>query len=508
MHSYSPDSHNSAANEEVHISELEELTKRKLKEIADSEEVAKCFKCKREGANSNIIESVGELLDRLCLLFQGNSPPENSTICSGNTFTLPNLWFRGEPSPFQKEHPLTPNILRLLDKTPSKANSEMDWAIKEGRLYNYVELMTYDRLWSDPRFPPEINSQPLFYKLIAFQHYYAQTRLLDWTMNPLIALHFASKAMEKTKGNHGKSGLAPRSKQEDERDGFLYVLNPISFNKHESFGRYRDCGFLPYPDSFSTLARLAFILRDPAVVHNAENSYRNLTHGHLESLLNGHREAQRRIFVDFCTWLLNLSNLLTNSKPSIPRLIEEIPSLKETAASRSFQAFAFFLKLEGESDWINLCRRGHSNSLDPRFSGTSRSELIPAFDSGFQLMRKVLEVFSRPIAILPPWMFERMRVQQSAFTLFGGFLFPIRNHPQNQQGLRIDVEKYSIRSMVNFILQENPKELPLYVFRIPGSSKSGLRKQLKQLGIHEAGLFGDEPSRFLTGLYENILENP
>jgi len=60
--------------------------------------------------------------------------------------------------------------------------------------------------------------------LFFMQHYGVPTRLLDWTENPFVALHFALMSAKVTLSAAGKVSFA--------KDAALWILDPVAWNKH------------------------------------------------------------------------------------------------------------------------------------------------------------------------------------------------------------------------------------------------------------------------------------
>ena len=60
--------------------------------------------------------------------------------------------------------------------------------------------------------------------LFFMQHYGVPTRLLDWTENPFVAVHFALMS--------AKSSVAASGKATFEADAALWILDPVEWNRH------------------------------------------------------------------------------------------------------------------------------------------------------------------------------------------------------------------------------------------------------------------------------------
>jgi hypothetical protein len=104
------------------------------------------------------------------------------------------LWFRGHSS---ASHVLVPSILR-------KSRGRIQGYVAEVPLVRHFKAMNCDVVES---------TATDFDVLVSMQHYLAPTRLLDWTENLLVALHFAV-----------------RDPDQDKEDGALWILNARRLN--------------------------------------------------------------------------------------------------------------------------------------------------------------------------------------------------------------------------------------------------------------------------------------
>ncbi len=125
------------------------------------------------------------------------------------------FWFRGNAN---LDWRLTPSALRY--RKPFERNKALA-LLSDFKRFSEMKL----------RKIPATNEEFKWVQLA--QHYGLPTRLLDWTKNAAIALYFACRLAKDENGN--------------EKDGAVFILNPIDLNREASPGNVRI--FEPHRDS-------------------------------------------------------------------------------------------------------------------------------------------------------------------------------------------------------------------------------------------------------------------
>jgi hypothetical protein len=165
-----------------------------------------------------------------------------------------------------------------------RGHADINWTLQpevfrprsDGRLHHEVTLLMYFMAHAESRYqrcPP--NNDRLAWMMLG-RHYGLPTRLLDWSMSPLVALYFA---------------VHPDSSA----DGCLWALEPGAMNHHMTGERILFTGEEPLPRQF---VQAAF---EPSTTGAADN----------KALAIGMREIDARIFTQqgMCTIHADASDL-------------------------------------------------------------------------------------------------------------------------------------------------------------------------------------------------------
>jgi hypothetical protein len=122
--------------------------------------------------------------------------------------TQPSLWYRGAG---RSQYELLPTLYRHPKAPTPDRLAELE-----------RQLLTRFRQRSVPFHNRSLvdDWEALFF----MQHYGVPTRLLDWTENPLVALHFALMAAPHTVTKRGLPSFS--------NDAAVWVLDPVAWNQH------------------------------------------------------------------------------------------------------------------------------------------------------------------------------------------------------------------------------------------------------------------------------------
>lgn len=201
------------------------------------------------------------------------------------------LWFRGCG---RADFPLLPSLYR--HRTKKKV---ADLAILESQLitrFHQRSIPFHDRQLTD-------EWDTLFF----MQHYGVPTRLLDWTENPFMGLHFAVMACPHT---HSKT-RTPRFTA----SASVWVLEPVAWNRHSLAHQSFDGGVLVPGDDplkgYKPVPAYAGMFNHPVALYGAHNSPRIVAQRGVFTLFGQNTKAMEGIydsegFPDTCLWKLTI----------------------------------------------------------------------------------------------------------------------------------------------------------------------------------------------------------
>jgi hypothetical protein len=188
------------------------------------------------------------------------------------------LWYRGCGQSF---HPLLPSLYRH-----KKAKTPEELATLERQLiarFKQKSLPYLTRSLTD-------EWDTLFF----MQHYGVPTRLLDWTENPLIALHFAlMRAPYKVRGDRRIKYTA---------DATVWVLDPAQWNRHALKHQSFDGGPLTPGDeplqAYKPTPTFAKMNNHPVALYGAHNSPRIVAQQGVFTIFGQNTAPMEQVYIE------------------------------------------------------------------------------------------------------------------------------------------------------------------------------------------------------------------
>ena len=348
------------------------------------------------------------------------------------------LWYRGESKCYNDR--LKPRIFR---ESCIKPNIEE-------RIF-YYGMHMYDHM-----LPVNVKQSHIDEQLIFFQHHGSPTRLLDWSLNPLVALFFAVQ-------------------EENDSDGYVYILNPRKMNRQISFGTYGKNGFLVDGDDFNAIARVAFI----------------------RSTCSKRKDAKEMLI----QWLNNI-HLLMNMKGKVfdyKYFIEQITNackVSELAICKNSNNCSKVL--ENHKERISKKYKEYMYSNVPfveKYKQMLESIYHANKDDIEAYAKCVMHIYSTPVAFYPKWSFHRMYHQMSVFTLGGGCAYAKNDDSNNEIEHIVEYKKY--------VRQDNGEWI-IKTIKIPSDVKANILKQLRYIGINKFSMFMDDIGDGIRNIHEVV----
>lgn len=349
--------------------------------------------------------------------------PDNAAIGGDETF---GLWFRGQGN---AHHDLIPGILR---------RQKDDGYIEEFSFCRHFQSLNPD---AAPRDATD------FERLVLMQHYWAPTRLLDWTENLLVALYFAVRDPEK----------------DGKEDSALWVLNGRNLNYFSSATEAQSR--IAWPSDPDVIARSCL-----SRVLGKREWHDVFVREVARVRCDRPAECQRRI----AEAIGDLENIRLgddslNDPATMPYDLRKF-GWRDASQTRTMD---FYAEGRPESSPVGLCTR-----------------------------------LRMPVAVFPERGNPRIARQTGVFTLHGGVIL---QRPETASvhddmiGRPISIEEIEAMTPKDDDQARTWRRILKWLL-IPKSKRAGIRKTLAQIGISEASLFPelDYQSRHLRERWTNV----